>query len=142
LIQEKFDNYVEANKEEIMASAKTEVFDLLKRTIRPEFLNRIDEIIMFTPLSRDEVRQIVEIQFKNIVASMAALGFELQATEEVLDWLGELGYDPQFGARPLKRVIQREILNELSKQVIAGKVSKEKPILLKLDKNKLEFSQV
>jgi ATP-dependent Clp protease ATP-binding subunit ClpB len=70
-----------------MAAAKTEVFDLLKRTIRPEFLNRIDEIIMFTPLSRDEVRQIVELQFKTIVTSMAALGFELQATEEVLDWL-------------------------------------------------------
>jgi ATP-dependent Clp protease ATP-binding subunit ClpB len=141
LIQEKFDNYVEANKEEIMAAAKTEVFDLLKRTIRPEFLNRIDEIIMFTPLSRDEVRQIVELQFKTIVTSMAALGFELQATEEVLDWLGELGYDPQFGARPLKRVIQREILNQLSKQIIAGNIIKEKPVLLKLDKNKLEFSQ-
>lgn len=139
IIQEKYDNYNEANKDEVMASAKLEVFDLLKRTIRPEFLNRIDEVIIFTPLSREEVRQIVELQFKNVTASMLALGFELQATDEVMDWLGELGYDPQFGSRPLKRVIQREVLNELSKQIIAGSVNKEKPILLKLDKNKLIF---
>ena len=139
IIQEKYDNYNEANKDEVMASAKLEVFDLLKRTIRPEFLNRIDEVIIFTPLSREEVWQIVELQFKNVTASMLALGFELQATDEVMDWLGELGYDPQFGARPLKRVIQREVLNELSKQIIAGSVNKEKPILLKLDKNKLIF---
>lgn len=139
IIQEKYDNYNEANKDEVMASAKLEVFDLLKRTIRPEFLNRIDEVIMFTPLSREEVRQIVELQFKNVTASMLALGFDLQATDEVMDWLGELGYDPQFGARPLKRVMQREVLNELSKQIIAGSVNKEKPILLKLEKNKLIF---
>jgi len=141
LIQEKFENYIEADKEEVMASAKAEVFELLKRTIRPEFLNRIDEIIMFTPLSREEVRNIVELQFNQIKNSMKDLGFELQATEEVLDWLGELGYDPQFGARPLKRVIQREILNELSKQLIAGNISKGKPILLKMDKGNLVFSE-
>ncbi len=139
IIQEKYDNYNEANKDEVMASAKLEVFDLLKRTIRPEFLNRIDEVIMFTPLSREEVRQIVELQFKTVTKSMLALGFELQATDEVMDWLGELGYDPQFGARPLKRVMQREVLNELSKQIIAGTVNKEKPILLKLDKHQLIF---
>jgi ATP-dependent Clp protease ATP-binding subunit ClpB len=139
IIQEKYDNYNEANKDEVMASAKLEVFDLLKRTIRPEFLNRIDEVIMFTPLSREEVRQIVELQFKTVTKSMLALGFELQATDEVMDWLGELGYDPQFGARPLKRVMQREVLNELSKQIIAGTVNKEKPILLKLDKYQLIF---
>jgi ATP-dependent Clp protease ATP-binding subunit ClpB len=139
IIQEKYDNYDEVNKDEIMASAKLEVFDLLKRSIRPEFLNRIDEVIMFTPLSRDEVRKIVELQFRNITSAMNALGFELQATDEVMDWLGELGYDPQFGARPLKRVLQREVLNELSKQIIAGSVNKDHPILLKLDKGKLVF---
>ena len=139
IIQEKYDNYNEANKDKVMASAKLEVFDLLKRTIRPEFLNRIDEVIMFTPLSREEVRKIVELQFKNVTKSMQALGFELQATDEVMDWLGELGYDPQFGARPLKRVMQREVLNELSKQIIAGNVNKAKPIRLKLEKNKLTF---
>jgi ATP-dependent Clp protease ATP-binding subunit ClpB len=94
---------------------------------------------MFTPLSRDEVRKIVELQFRNITSAMNALGFELQATDEVMDWLGELGYDPQFGARPLKRVLQREVLNELSKQIIAGSVNKDHPILLKLDKGKLVF---
>ena len=141
LIQEKFENYLEENKEVVMASAKAEVFELLKRTIRPEFLNRIDEIIMFTPLSREEVRSIVELQFNSIRASMKTLGFEIQATEEVLDWLGELGYDPQFGARPLKRVMQREILNQLSKQLISGNISKEKAILLKIEKGNLIFTE-
>lgn len=141
LIQEKFENYLEENKEVVMASAKAEVFELLKRSIRPEFLNRIDEIIMFTPLSREEVRSIVELQFNAIRASMKALGFEIHATEEVLDWLGELGYDPQFGARPLKRVMQREILNQLSKQLISGIISKEKAILLKIEKGNLIFAE-
>ena len=139
IIQEKYDSLSDTNHDEVVASAKSEVFELLKRTIRPEFLNRIDEVIMFTPLSREEVRQIVELQFKNISTSMHSLGFQLQATDEVMDWLGEMGYDPQFGARPLKRVMQREILNELSKRIIGGNVNKEKPILLKLDKNKLTF---
>jgi ATP-dependent Clp protease ATP-binding subunit ClpB len=139
IIQEKFEAIIDSNRDELIASTKSEVFELLKRTIRPEFLNRIDEVIMFTPLSRDEIRQIVELQFKNVTQSMKNLGFELQATDEVMDWLGELGYDPQFGARPLKRVMQREVLNELSKQIIAGNVDKSKPILLKLNKNKLIF---
>jgi len=139
IIQEKYDNINDLNKEEVIASAKSEVFELLKRTIRPEFLNRIDEIIMFTPLSREEVRQIVLLQFKSITNSVAALGFELQATEETLDWLGELGYDPQFGARPLKRVMQREVLNKLSKEIIAGNINKDKPILLKMEKGQLAF---
>ncbi|MFM9945440.1 MAG: ATP-dependent chaperone ClpB [Bacteroidia bacterium] len=139
IIQEKYDDLSDINHDEVLASAKSEVFELLKKTIRPEFLNRIDEVIMFTPLSRVEVRQIVELQFKNVTESMASLGFELQATDEVMDWLGDLGYDPQFGARPLKRVMQREVLNELSKQIIAGNVNKAKPILLKLEKNKLIF---
>lgn len=141
LIQEKFENYLESDKDAMMASAKTEVFELLKRTIRPEFLNRIDEIIMFTPLSRDEIHSIVTLQFNHIRNSMKALGYELQATEEVMNWLGELGYDPQFGARPLKRVLQREVLNQLSREIIAGNINKEKPVLLKLDKGHLVFSE-
>jgi len=139
IIQEKYENYNDENKEEVLASAKSEVFELLKRTIRPEFLNRIDELIMFTPLSRVEVRSIANLQFQSIASSVKALGFELQATDEAMDWLAELGYDPQFGARPLKRVMQREVLNELSKQIIAGTVNKEKAILLKLSNHKLVF---
>ncbi|MCB9251817.1 MAG: ATP-dependent chaperone ClpB [Flavobacteriales bacterium] len=141
LIQEKFENYLESQKDEIMASTKAEVFELLKRSIRPEFINRIDEIVMFTPLSRDEVRQIVALQFSIITNSMKEMGYDLQATEEVLDWIGELGYDPQFGARPLKRVMQRELLNELSKEIIAGKIRKDKPVLLRLENQKLVFGQ-
>ncbi len=133
LIQDQFSELNEYNKDEVIAKTKAQVFDLLKKTIRPEFLNRIDEIIMFTPLSRDEVRAITEMQFKAIQKSMMEMGIELSATEEVLDWLGQLGYDPQFGARPLKRVIQKKVLNELSKQILSGAVHKDSSILMKLD---------
>jgi ATP-dependent Clp protease ATP-binding subunit ClpB len=108
----------------------------LKKTIRPEFLNRIDELIMFTPLSRDEVREIVDLQFKGIQKVLQEMGITLNATEEALDWLGELGYDPQFGARPLKRVMQKRILNDLSKQILADKVVKDTEIMLKLNPKK------
>jgi ATP-dependent Clp protease ATP-binding subunit ClpB len=113
-----------------------EVFDLLKKSIRPEFLNRIDEVIMFTPLSRDEIGDIVKLQFAGIQKMLKDMGISLSATEEALEWLGELGYDPQFGARPLKRVIQKEILNQLSKDILAGKVNKEEDLLLRLDDHK------
>ena len=90
-----------------------------------EFLNRIDEIVMFQPLKRKEIRRIVDIQFKQIQQRLADAGIQLEATSEVLDFLGESGFDPQFGARPLKRVLQRVILNELSKDILSGRVSKD-----------------
>ena len=93
--------------------------------MRPEFLNRIDETIMFRPLSKEDIRKIVGIQFKLIQARLEEAGIKIEASDEVLDQLGELGFDPQFGARPLKRVLQREILNQLSKEILAGKVSKD-----------------
>lgn len=142
IIQERFEHFDEGNKENILATTKREVFDLLKKSIRPEFLNRVDEVIMFTPLSREEVRKIVELQFKSIVQSMNALGIELLATDEALDWLSELGYDPQFGARPLKRVLQREVVNVLSRQIIEGQVNKLNRIILKMVKNKLTFENL
>ena len=142
IIQERFEHFDEGNKENILATTKREVFDLLKKSIRPEFLNRVDEVIMFTPLSREEVRKIVELQFKSIVQSMNALGIELLATDEALDWLSELGYDPQFGARPLKRVLQREVVNVLSRQIIEGQVNKLSRIILKMVKNKLIFENL
>lgn len=142
LIQEEFAMLTEINREEVIAKTKLQVFDLLKKTIRPEFLNRIDELIMFTPLSREEVRSIVEIQFKGIQNNLAEMGIEMSATEEALDWLAELGYDPQFGARPLKRVMQKKVLNELSKQILSGKVNKDSVILLSKEGNDLHFQNV
>lgn len=136
LIQERFESMNDENRDEVTAKTKVEVFDVLKKTIRPEFLNRIDEVIMFTPLSRDEIGAIVNLQFEGVVKSLKELGISLTAEENALAWLGELGYDPQFGARPLKRVIQKEVLNQLSKDILAGKVKKEDKIVLKLDANK------
>jgi ATP-dependent Clp protease ATP-binding subunit ClpB len=140
IIQEKLEDYNEFNKEDKIAEAKVAVMDMLKHTIRPEFLNRIDDVMMFTPLSREDVRQIVTLQFLAIQQNLALQGIELNATDESLDWLAQLGYDPQFGARPLKRVIQKRILNELSKEILSGKIKKESKILIVLnDKNQFEF---
>lgn len=130
LIQESFEDLNEANQDEIMASTKAKVYELLKKTIRPEFLNRVDDIIMFSPLSRKEVKRIVELQFQNIQKMLAQNSIKITATEEAIDWLSQLGYDPQFGARPLKRVLQKRVLNELSKQILSGKVQKDSEIVL------------
>ncbi len=136
LIQENFSLLADDNREEVIAKTKNEVFELLKKTIRPEFLNRIDEVIMFTPLNRDEIRDIVNLQFADLQKSLTELGISIEASDEALDWLAELGYDPQFGARPLKRVVQKRILNELSKQILAGTVDRDSKIKLDvLDKN-------
>jgi ATP-dependent Clp protease ATP-binding subunit ClpB len=140
IIQEKLEDYNEINKEDKIAEAKAGVMDLLKHTIRPEFLNRIDDVMMFTPLSRENVREIVNIQFKSLQHTMAEQGMEISATDEALDWLSQLGYDPQFGARPLKRVMQKRILNELSKEILMGNIKKDSSVLIKLkDTNQFEF---
>jgi len=130
LIQDNFKNLSDENREEVIAKTKNELFEVLKQTIRPEFLNRIDELIMFTPLNRSEIRNIVSLQFKHVQQALAEMGIEMEASDEALDWLAQLGYDPQFGARPLKRVIQKRILNELSKEILAGKIDKDSKIKL------------
>ncbi|MET3115031.1 ATP-dependent Clp protease ATP-binding subunit ClpB [Pedobacter sp. CG_S7] len=139
LIMENFKNLDEENRDEVIAKTKNELFDLLKQTIRPEFLNRIDELIMFTPLNRTEIRDIVELQFKQVQKTLAEMGIEIDASVEAMDWLAELGYDPQFGARPLKRVIQKRILNELSKEILAGKVDKDSKIKLDMFEHNFVF---
>ncbi len=140
IIQEKFEKYNEKNKDEVIAETKNSVMDLLKKSIRPEFLNRIDDIIMFTPVTREDIRQIVNLQFKGIQDKLADQEVEFSASDEALDWLAQLGYDPQFGARPLKRVLQRKVLNELSKEILMGNIKKDSKILLMLDKkNQLVF---
>ncbi|MGY4386567.1 ATP-dependent Clp protease ATP-binding subunit ClpB [Pedobacter sp. UYP24] len=139
LIQDNFKGLTDENRDEVIAKTKSELFELLKQTIRPEFLNRIDELIMFTPLNRSEIRNIVDLQFKHVQDTLAEMGVEIEASVEALDWLAELGYDPQFGARPLKRVIQKKILNELSKQILAGTVDKESKIKLDMFDHQFVF---
>jgi ATP-dependent Clp protease ATP-binding subunit ClpB len=139
IIQENFQDFEDSDKDEVIAKTKSQLFELLRQTIRPEFLNRIDEIIMFTPLSRDEIGDIVKLQFAQLQHTLAELGIEIEASEEALDWLAQLGYDPQFGARPLKRVIQKKIMNELSKQILAGKIDKDSKIKLDMFDNQFVF---
>jgi ATP-dependent Clp protease ATP-binding subunit ClpB len=142
LIQDNFTLLNDDNRDEVIARTKNQVFELLKKSMRPEFLNRIDEIIMFTPLNRNEIRDIVQLQFAGVQHSLLEMGVTITATEEALDWLAELGYDPQFGARPLKRVIQKRILNELSKQILAGKVDKDSNIKLDVFDHQFVFMNV
>ncbi|PHR72934.1 MAG: ATP-dependent chaperone ClpB [Lutibacter sp.] len=139
IIQEKFENIDMSKREQITESTKDEVVTLLRQTIRPEFLNRIDEIIMFTPLNRDEIKQIVKLQLKGISTMLAGKDIVFDATDEAINALAEKGFDPQFGARPVKRVIQREILNELSKELLAGKIKANATILLDAIDGKFVF---
>ena len=139
IIQENFSHLDDENKDLLIAKTKDEVFELLQKSIRPEFLNRIDEIIMFTPLSRNEIGNIVRMQFRNVTKQLAEQNIFLSATDEALDWLAQLGYDPIYGARPLKRVIQKRILNELSKEILAGKVSSDSVIELDVFDGKFVF---
>lgn len=130
LIQEAFENVNERNIEEVTDKAKGEVMNLLRQTIRPEFLNRVDEIIMFQPLLKKEIRSIINIQLNNLKKLVAANGIELQFSDYAVDYLAENGFDPQFGARPLKRLIQKEIINQLSKKILAGDIEKGHPVLV------------
>jgi ATP-dependent Clp protease ATP-binding subunit ClpB len=139
LIQENFEKINEKNREDVIEKTKIEVFELLKKTIRPEFLNRIDETIMFSPLTKTDVRQIVKLQLKNVFKALKENNIWLNTTEEAIDWLTRVGYDPQFGARPVKRLIQKSVLNELSKQILANKVDKETDLVLDVFEDKFVF---
>jgi ATP-dependent Clp protease ATP-binding subunit ClpB len=135
IIQEKFADLTEENEQVVLDDTQKQVFDLLRQTFRPEFLNRIDESIMFQPLSRKNVRKIVGIQFRNIQEMLMSNGIKLEASDHVLEHIAEIGFDPQYGARPLKRILQREILNELSKEILSGNVSNDSVVGIDLDKN-------
>ena len=142
IIQRNFKELNEYNHDEVVDRTREEVVERLKQHMRPEFLNRIDEIVMFQPLKRKEIRRIVDIQFKQIQQRLAEAGIQLEATPEVLDYLGEQGFDPQFGARPLKRVLQRLILNELSKDILSGRVSKDAVVEAVLEDGAVKFENV
>lgn len=129
-IQENFKDLDDYNNEQVLYRTKEEVMEIVRRTLRPEFLNRIDEVIMFKPLNRDEIREIVKIQFDHLNRMLKENDIELEMTDYAMDKLSELGYQPQYGARPLKRVFQKEVLNELSKMILAGKIEKNKITVL------------
>ncbi len=137
IIQERFETV--KDPETAMEGAKVEVLGMLKQTMRPEFLNRIDDIIMFTPLSKADIHKIVELQLKGVSKMLSKQNIVLDATPEAITYLSEKGYDPQFGARPVKRVIQREVLNELSKELLAGKITTDSIILLDSFNDSLVF---
>ncbi|CAN5760567.1 ATP-dependent chaperone ClpB [soil metagenome] len=130
LIQDAFENVDEDNVEEATDKARVEVMNLLRQTVRPEFLNRVDEIIMFHPLLKKEIRNIINIQLKQLEQLVAENSIHLAFSDYLVDFLAENGYDPQFGARPLKRLIQKEIVNQLSKRILAGDIDKTKPVLV------------
>ena len=128
IIQEKFDTIKDMDT--AMEMSKNEVLALLRQTIRPEFINRIDDIVMFSPLTQEDITQIVELQLKGVKKMLAQQNITLDATTEAIKHLAGRGFDPQYGARPVKRVIQREVLNKLSKEILAGNIHTDSIILL------------
>ncbi len=140
LIQENMAKLTDRNRKEILEKTKNEVFDLLKTIIRPEFLNRIDELIMFTPLTKDEIKEIVRLQFNRIAKMLAENEITVEITEDAIQWIGDKGYDPQFGARPIKRLLEKNVVNELSKAILAGTVKKENTIVIDSKKDGLVFN--
>lgn len=139
LIREAFSNLTDENREAVIYKTKEDVMDLLKQTIRPEFLNRIDETVMFTPLDKKEIRKIVDLQIKSVQKMLASNGVQLTVTPPALELLAEDGYDPEFGARPVKRTIQRMVLNQLSKDILSGAVDRDHPIVIDRDGDNLVF---
>ncbi|MDD3135148.1 MAG: ATP-dependent chaperone ClpB [Methanoregula sp.] len=139
IIQENLENVTDKNRDEAFERTRQQVFELLKKTIRPEFLNRIDEIIMFKPLNKDEIRTVVELQLGIIQKMLGKSDIRLKATKKAIQFIATLGFDPQFGARPIKRVIQKNLLNELSKMILEGTVHKDKEIVVDEKEGKLMF---
>jgi ATP-dependent Clp protease ATP-binding subunit ClpB len=139
IIQENFEGISEENKEQVVERTKNDVMNLLRQTIRPEFLNRVDDIILFQPLMRREIKGIVKIQLNGLKHLVAQSGIELHFTDYTLEFLAEQGFDPQFGARPLKRLIQKEIVNQLSRRILAGDIDKSSPVLVDVFDNTVVF---
>ncbi|MFA8450959.1 MAG: ATP-dependent chaperone ClpB [Bacteroidales bacterium] len=139
IIQEKFSHLGDNDFAKVEEETKNELTDLLKKTIRPEFLNRIDDIIMFTPLRKEEIREIVKLQFDKVSEVLSKNGYQIEITSKAIDFIAKAGYDPQFGARPVKRVLQRELLNELSKKILSNSIQKEKTIIVDVENDNIIF---
>lgn len=138
-IQSQFEKINDQNHDQVVAETKTEVMNMLKKTIRPEFLNRIDEIIMFQPLNKDQIEQIVRLQINGIKKMLEENGVTLQMSDQAIDFIATAGYDPEFGARPVKRAIQRYLLNDLSKKLLSQEVDRSKPIIVERSSDGLAF---
>ena len=138
-IQQQCANLSDANRDEVLDETRQKVMDMLKQTIRPEFLNRIDETIMFLPLTKQEIAEVVRLQMRSVGRMLAEQGFKIDVSDDAIALLADLGYDPEFGARPVKRAIQRYVLNDLSKKILAEEVSRDKPILIDALDGKLVF---
>jgi ATP-dependent Clp protease ATP-binding subunit ClpB len=140
IIQKNLQQMNEQNRDAVLEKTKNEVFDLLKQTMRPEFLNRIDELIMFTPLTKDEIRKIVRLQFEVVMHKLAELNIGISISERAIDFIGEQGYDPNYGARPIKRLIQKNILNELSRKILEGTLKRDEDVLVDRDNTGIIFT--
>ena len=140
IIRDRYESAGDIDRESLMESTKAEVFGLLKRTIKPEFLNRVDDLIMFTPLCKEEINEIVKLQLQGIAKQLKENDIDFNFTQSAIDKLAEAGYDPQFGARPVKRALQHLVLNQLSKDIISGHINKQKPITVDVKNNKLIFN--
>jgi len=141
LIQDEMTKLTEENKEKILPELRTKLFELMRKSLRPEFLNRVDETILFTPLTREELKLIVDIQFERIRQTAEKQNIALNIADEAKDWLGQLGYDPHFGARPLKRVIQRHVTNMLAEKILSGEVSEGDTVEILLENKQLIFNK-
>lgn len=139
-IQERFSDLSDSNRDQVISDTRQHVMEMLKKTIRPEFLNRIDDIIMFLPLTKQQIAQVVTLQMNRVKTMLAPQGFDLQWTAAAIEWLANVGYDPEFGARPVKRAIQDNVLNELSKRLLSEQVVREKPIVVDAAEANLTFS--
>ncbi|MDH3245972.1 MAG: AAA family ATPase, partial [Saprospiraceae bacterium] len=139
IIQEQFEKMNETNKEDILEKTEVLVFERLKHSLRPEFLNRIDDIIMFQPLSQEHIHEIVKLQLKQLEQVLSKQEIQLKATTQAIQYIAEQGYDPQFGARPVKRLIQKKVLNELSRQLLLQKVQPKSKVILDAFDNGLVF---
>jgi ATP-dependent Clp protease ATP-binding subunit ClpB len=139
IIRENLEKMSNGDRETILNDTRSQVFELLKKTIRPEFLNRVDEMIMFQPLSMEEIEKVVAMQLAIVENMLARNNIRLRATDKAIAFIARIGFDPQYGARPIKRVIRKEALNELSKMILEGKVDKDSEIVLDEDRNGLVF---
>nr|WP_319272802.1 ATP-dependent chaperone ClpB [uncultured Draconibacterium sp.] len=140
IIQQNYETMNDANEFQVLEQTRNQLLEMLRKTIRPEFLNRIDETIVFTPLSKEAIKEIVRLQFEQIVKRLSASDLKIELSEKANEWLSTVGYDPHFGARPVKRVLQKYVLNELSKRILSGKVDKTKPIVIDYKDDALVFS--
>ena len=142
LIQEGFERMNDKNRGEVFEQTRTAIFELLRSTIRPEFLNRIDETIMFTPLTREDMKEIVQIQFNRIIKRLSNQNLKLSISPEAINWIASVGYDPQYGARPVNRLLQKYLLNGLSREILSGNISANQSVMVTLEDDELKFKQV